>query len=239
MCLEGAYDRANQEFVSTLYLITEKSVTLVETKYAAGASGTRGNQKKGDEGARVTQKALATTSIASWQDPDDYINEFKRLRNLLTEMEKPITGGHFTDIGLQGLTEEYRDVTLTTWRDPKFDLPTIQSALLIHTVYHLSRNGGSRGTRRDGLLNVARPCGQHQHRLIPASISATTAPWRDIAIAAASFLPRRTGKATSPSSRRRNLDQGAVLGISGALMCIELSQTTTPSATARGSALTG
>ncbi|CAN0599404.1 unnamed protein product, partial [Laminaria digitata] len=50
----------------------------------------------------------------------------KRLRNLLTEKE-PITGRHFTDVVLQGLTEEYRDVKLMTWKDPDFDLPKIQA----------------------------------------------------------------------------------------------------------------
>ncbi|CAM9643466.1 unnamed protein product, partial [Laminaria digitata] len=48
--------------------------------------------------------------LASGQDPDNYINELTRLLNLLTEMEEPITDRHFTDIVLQGLMEEYRDV---------------------------------------------------------------------------------------------------------------------------------
>ena len=42
-------------------------------------------------------------------------------------MEEPITDRHFTDIILQGMTEEYRDVKLMTWKDPDFDL--IQSVL--------------------------------------------------------------------------------------------------------------
>ncbi|CAN0462263.1 unnamed protein product, partial [Scytosiphon promiscuus] len=63
------------------------------------------------------------------QDPDNYINELTRLRNLLTEMEEPITGRRFTDIVLQGLTEEYRDVKLRACKDPDFDLPDIHSVL--------------------------------------------------------------------------------------------------------------
>ncbi|CAN0584093.1 unnamed protein product, partial [Laminaria digitata] len=41
----------------------------------------------------------------------------------------PIRDRHFTDIVLQGLTEEYRDVKLMTWKDPDFELPKIQSVL--------------------------------------------------------------------------------------------------------------
>ncbi|CAN0303785.1 unnamed protein product, partial [Laminaria digitata] len=67
--------------------------------------------------------------MTSGQDPDNYINELTRLRNLLTEMKEPITDRHCTDIVLQGLTEEYRDVKLMTRKDPDFDLPKIQSVL--------------------------------------------------------------------------------------------------------------
>ena len=45
------------------------------------------------------------------QDPENYISELTRLRNLLTEMEEPITDGHFTDIVLQGLIEEYPGIS--------------------------------------------------------------------------------------------------------------------------------
>ncbi|CAN0458294.1 unnamed protein product, partial [Laminaria digitata] len=48
--------------------------------------------------------------LTSGQDPDNYINELTRQRNILTEMEEPITDRNFPDIVLQGLTEDYRDV---------------------------------------------------------------------------------------------------------------------------------
>ena len=35
--------------------------------------------------------------MTSRQDPDNYIDELTRLRNLLTEMEELITHRHFTD----------------------------------------------------------------------------------------------------------------------------------------------
>ena len=46
---------------------------------------------------------------------------------------------HFTEIVLQGPTEEYRDVKLMTWKDPDSDLPNIQSVLR-----HLYLDGLSR-----------------------------------------------------------------------------------------------
>lgn len=149
---QAAYDRANQDLFAILYLITEKPAALLVTKHAEGARGTRGNGQKAvkeleskylkitNETIRATQEALATTSMTSGQDPDNYINELTRLRNLLTEMEEPITDRHFTDIVLQGLTEEYRDVKLMTWKDPDFDLPKIQSVLRHLYLDGLSRN---------------------------------------------------------------------------------------------------
>ncbi|CAN0561256.1 unnamed protein product, partial [Laminaria digitata] len=53
---------------------------------------------------------LATTSISPGQDPDNYVRQLTRLQNLLSEMEAPVSDRHFTDIALQGITEEYRNV---------------------------------------------------------------------------------------------------------------------------------
>lgn len=58
-----------------------------------------------DETIRAKQEALATTSLAPAKDPGNYINKLTRLRNLLAEMEEPVTNRHFTDIVLQGPTE--------------------------------------------------------------------------------------------------------------------------------------
>ena len=66
-----------------------------------------------NETIRGTQAALAATSMAPAPTTTWYINKLTRLGNLLTQMEEPITGRHFTDIVVQGLTEEYRDVNLT------------------------------------------------------------------------------------------------------------------------------
>ncbi|CAN0488850.1 unnamed protein product, partial [Laminaria digitata] len=58
----------------------------------------------------MTQEALVTTSISLGQDPDNYVRQLTRLQNLLSEIEAPVSDRHFTDIALQGITEEYRNV---------------------------------------------------------------------------------------------------------------------------------
>ena len=51
-----------------------------------------------------------TACMALGQDRYNYFNELTRLRNLLTEMQKPIIDRMLTDFVLQGLAEEYRGV---------------------------------------------------------------------------------------------------------------------------------
>lgn len=75
---------------------------------------------------RVTQEALATTSMTPVTDPENYINELMRLCNLVTEMKEPFTDRRLSDIVRQGLTENNWDVKLMTWKDPDFDLTKIQ-----------------------------------------------------------------------------------------------------------------
>ena len=68
-------------------------------------------------------------------------------------MEEPITDRNFSDIVLQGLTKEYWDVKRMVCKDPDFDRPNIQSVLQCVT----STWTGSRGTNREGLLDMTRP----------------------------------------------------------------------------------
>ena len=121
-------------------------------KRTEGARRTRGNGQKAvkeleskylkitNETIHAAQEALATTSITSGEDPDNYINQFTRLRSLPTEMEEPVTDRHFTDIVLHGLTEAYGDVKLMTLKDPDFDLPKIQCVLRHFDLHGISRN---------------------------------------------------------------------------------------------------
>ena len=107
-------------------MITEKAAALLGTKPGEGERGTHVNGSKAvkeldskylkipDERIRTTQEVITTTSLTPGQDPDNSINGLTRLCNPLTEIEEPITDRHFTDIVLQGLTEEGGDVKLMT-----------------------------------------------------------------------------------------------------------------------------
>ena len=71
---------------------------------------------------------------------ENYINELTRLRNLLMERKESIKDRCSIDIVLQGLTEEYQDVKLMTWKDTEFDLTKMQSVLRHLYLDGLSRN---------------------------------------------------------------------------------------------------
>ncbi|CAN0166623.1 unnamed protein product, partial [Pylaiella littoralis] len=99
-----------------LFLITNKPAALLVEKHGQGSRGTRGDGKAAlkeleskylritNETIRATQKDLAAMRMSDGQDPDEYINEATRLRELLDEMEEPITDRRFMDIILQGLS---------------------------------------------------------------------------------------------------------------------------------------
>lgn len=149
----------------------------------------------------ATQEAITTKSMTPGQDPDNFVNERTRLRNLLAETEEPITG-QALHRHRQGLTGEYLDVKLVTWKDPHFHLPKVQSVLL----YVASTGMGCCGTRRQGLLGVARPSQQHQQHRIPVACSATTAARRGITGAVVTCLSH--GKSCECAGHKRNLDWG-------------------------------
>ncbi|CAN0370873.1 unnamed protein product, partial [Scytosiphon promiscuus] len=56
-----------------------------------------------------------------------------------------VTERYFKDIIVQGLPDKYRDIKLTTYKDPEFDLPKIQA-----TMRHLYLDDLSRSKGRDG-----------------------------------------------------------------------------------------
>ncbi|CAN0198582.1 unnamed protein product, partial [Laminaria digitata] len=105
-----------------------------------------------NETIRALQAKLAATTMEPNEDPDHYIMQATRLRSRLAAVKEPVTDRHFTDIIVQGLPESYRDIKLTTYKDPHFDLPKIQS-----TMRHLYLDGLSRGKTRKS-LDVAPSC---------------------------------------------------------------------------------
>ena len=138
---QAAFDQANKDLYAILFLVTEKPAALLVAKHAEDSRGTRGNGQAAmqeleskylritNESIRATQRALAESNMTAGQDPDEYINEATLLRERLSEMDEPITDRHFMDIILQGLTDEYKDVKLMTWKDPDMNLAKIKSVL--------------------------------------------------------------------------------------------------------------
>ena len=57
-------------------------------------------------------------------------------------MKEPVIERHVKDIIVPGLPEKYRDVKLTTYKDPEFDLPKIQATMRHLYLDDLSRYKG-------------------------------------------------------------------------------------------------
>ena len=148
---QAEFDRANQDLYAILYLVTDKAAALLVAIHAYDERGTRGDGQKTmkeleakylrvtNETIRALQAALAATTMEPDQDPDHYIMQATRLRSRLAAVKEPVTDRHFTDIIVQGLPESYRDIKLTTYKDPDFDLSKIQT-----TMRHLYLDGLSR-----------------------------------------------------------------------------------------------
>lgn len=99
------------------------------------------------------------------QDPDIYINEPTRLRNLLAERQKLITDRHVTHIVFQSLAEEGVPGRQAELQDLDFDLPNIQSMLRHPYLERLLRIKTGR------IAGRGVPMQQHQHHLIPVVLS--------------------------------------------------------------------
>ena len=110
----------------------QKAIKELEEKYL----------KVTDETIRALQAALVATTMGPDEDLDHYIVKGKRLVSRLTAVKEPVTEWHFKEIAVQVLPEKYRDIKLTTLKDPEFDLPKIQATM--HHLYldDLSRNKG-------------------------------------------------------------------------------------------------
>ncbi|CAN0527992.1 unnamed protein product, partial [Laminaria digitata] len=78
---------------------------------------------------RALQAKLAATAMKADEDPDNFIMQATRLRSRLAAVKEPVTDRHFTDVLVQGLPESYRDIKLTTYKDPDLDLSKIQSTM--------------------------------------------------------------------------------------------------------------
>ena len=65
-------------------------------------------------------------------------------------MKEPVTERHFKGIIVQRLPKKYRDIKLTTCKDPEFDLPKIQATMRHRNLDDLTHDKGK------GKLNARR-----------------------------------------------------------------------------------
>ena len=174
---QTAFDRANEDLFAILYLATDKAATLLVAMHAYDERGIRGDGQKAikeleekylritDETIRALQAALAATTMGP--DEDHYIVKAKRLRSRLTAVKEPVTERYFKDIIVQGLPEKYRDIDLTTYKDPDIrsaDDPGHYAPYLPgRLVVQQGQGQAYRGTWRGHVRGVSpRP---HQHHL--------------------------------------------------------------------------
>ena len=75
------------------------------------------------------------------QDPDDYTFKLLGVRGRLHEMVEKISDERFEDILLQGLTDGYEFVKMTSFHSSNFDIDDIQSMMRNLYIDRLSRSG--------------------------------------------------------------------------------------------------
>ena len=80
---------------------------------------------------RAKLAELAAPSMKPGQDPDGYFMEAKFKRNEMTGMGEPVTDRRYTDILVQGFTDEYDAVKFQIYRDSSFGLDDLQKPCAI------------------------------------------------------------------------------------------------------------
>ena len=75
------------------------------------------------------------------QDPDDYTFKLREVRGRLYEMGEKISDERFEDILLQGLTDDYEFVKMTSFHSPNFGITDIQSMMRNLNIDRLSKPG--------------------------------------------------------------------------------------------------
>ena len=91
------------------------------------------------EARRACYEKLVTFRMEEGQDPVDYIIKLKEIQGRLHEMGEKISDERFEDILLQGLTDDYEFVKMTSFHSPNFGINEIQSMTRNLYIGRLSR----------------------------------------------------------------------------------------------------
>ncbi|CAN0557693.1 unnamed protein product, partial [Laminaria digitata] len=81
------------------------------------------------EARQACYEKLVNVRMEQGQDPDDYIFKLLEVRGRLHEMGEKISDERFEDILLQGLTDDYEFVKMTSFHSPNFGIDDIQSMM--------------------------------------------------------------------------------------------------------------
>ncbi|CAM9617643.1 unnamed protein product [Ectocarpus sp. 8 AP-2014] len=84
---------------------------------------------------------LVNTSMEPGQNPDDYFNQKHLLRHKVKKMGEKISDRYFKDVCVTGLTDEYKDVKMTMYRDPNFNVNQMQTTMRHMFLGEQSRKG--------------------------------------------------------------------------------------------------
>ena len=93
------------------------------------------------EARRACYETLVSLRMEEGQDPDNYTIVLVEIRGRMQEMGEKILDERFEDILLQGLTNDYEFVKMTSFHSPNFGINEIQSMKRNLYIDRLSRPG--------------------------------------------------------------------------------------------------
>ena len=148
------WKRACETLFSVLYLVSSgPAATLVRQYEDITSAGVLGQGQKAwnalytkfnsnsKEARRACYENLVNFRMEQGQDPDDYTIKLTEIRGQLHEMGEKVSDERFEDILLQGLTDDYEFVKMTSFHSPNFGIDVIKSMMRNLYIDRLSRPG--------------------------------------------------------------------------------------------------
>ena len=149
------WKRACKTLLSVLYIVTSgPAATLVRQYKNRTLAGGLGHGQKAwhalytkynsnsNEAWRACYEKLVSFRMEEGQDPDEpYTIKLMEARGRLDEMGEKISDERSEDILLQGLTDDYEFVKMTSFHGPNFGIDEIQSMMRHLYIDRLSRPG--------------------------------------------------------------------------------------------------
>ena len=106
------------------------------------------------EARRACYEKLVNSRMEQGQDPDDYTFILLEVRERFQKMGDMISDESFGDIRLQGLTDDYDFVKMTSFHSPNFGIDDFQSMMRNLYIGRLSRPGNVNKIAGRGALMV-------------------------------------------------------------------------------------